>query len=169
VKTYNRSLDLLALAAISARDGKPLNAANFLAQAAQDGSLDKALAVINASNTRAVQASRKSTKATTQKVRATSWPFQVRASENAEQDFPGDEFRMEPEENAPREVQEADFDEMMLEEEMMAADESDEDEAEEMEEDEEVKEEATASTRTRLARALQNVAAAAKKKKKAKK
>lgn len=82
---YNRSLDLLAAAGLFSREGKVNSAAKAFTAAVKDPSFTAALRIIEASNKAA----------------------RLKASEGIDADMPGEELRVDVEENGDRVVQEA--------------------------------------------------------------
>ena len=92
MKNYNRSLDLMAAAAILAGKGQTENAAKAFTAAVKDPSIAAALRVIESSNKAAyAKASRR-----------------VRANDGStDSENPGEELRVEVDENGDRTVQEA--------------------------------------------------------------
>lgn len=125
---YNRSLDLLAVAMSHYAAGDVNKASAAFVAAATCQSADRALAIIEASNSKAVEAkakkASKQVKAKSQVVTA-AWPFsavastnitsyskRIRASEAVQEDSPGEELREAPDENGDRIVQEANSEDM---------------------------------------------------------
>lgn len=102
---YNRTLDLMASALLSFKQGKPATAARAFLQAASHTDSGAAVRIINASNQKAVTASGR------QRVSAASaWPFSVTASDAMlDRDEPGEGYRVGLEENGDRIVMEAEM------------------------------------------------------------
>lgn len=102
---YNRTLDLMASALLSFKQGKPATAARAFLQAAAHQDSGSAVRIINASNQKAVTASGR------QRISASSaWPFSVTASdEMLDRNEPGEEYRVSPDENGDRIVMEAEM------------------------------------------------------------
>lgn len=133
---YNRSLDLMAAAAEAMVAKKPNTAAKYFAAAVADRSITAALKIIEASNAPAHASMVKAAKLEASK-KQSQRARRMRAGLDAagEPDFePGEELRVEPDENGDRVVQEADFDEMVGDEDfededvLSSADEDEDDE-----------------------------------------
>ena len=130
---YNRSLDLLCLAASLHAQGQTIKASKAFVAAVRDPSFENALSIVNSSNERAIASLKKPQKAkasaprnapaTAASRQVASWPFattanavsastlskRIRAMDGMapEEPMPGEEMREVPEENGDREIQEA--------------------------------------------------------------
>jgi hypothetical protein len=147
---YNRALDLLCGAAQLLKSGKPNSAAKALAAAIKDPSFTAGLKLINANNeaayNRSVKAARVEAKRRKMRAGVDDGPGLP--------DFePGEELRVDVEENGDRIIQEADFDEMMGDDDFddmevlsAAKGEEDDEEEDEDEDDEDEKEDKKASS-----------------------
>lgn len=105
---YNRALDLLCAAVEASAKGDPIKAAKLFSAAVGDPSIVQAKRMVNKFNATAYAKTR----------RVSAAQLRMSASdEGVDEDTVGEEFRIEPQENMGREVQEADFDEMGMEDE----------------------------------------------------
>lgn len=161
---YNRALDLLCAAAEYQRANKPNSAAKAFLAACRDSSIVAALNIVEANNkvayAKLVKASRIKAKQKSLSAR------KVRAgieTNGIEEDSPGDEFRVEPTENGDRVIQEADFDEMVGDDDfdeddmvLSSADDEESDEESDEEDEEDTKAKKVKSSASSFARALAN-------------
>lgn len=99
---YNRALDLLCAAVEYSAAGKTIKAAQAFAHAVKDPSITAAKKMVNAYNSAAFAKETSVKSAVTRRLTATN-------DLGVDADDAGEEFRIKPEENADREVQEADF------------------------------------------------------------
>lgn len=111
MKTYNRSLDLLALAMVEAQKGNAVTAAKLLVKASIDPSAKSAVAIIEASNDQAFAANARD------KIKAKA-KAKVKAAEDDFSDIIGDDEPMEDEDMEDEAMPEAEEDMPEAEEDM---------------------------------------------------